>query len=82
MVVIIRDFIQEGPRLQDEGGKHHLRQVHARPNLLHQEPDDRFVLFAEFLCLIFSLGRFEIFYIDQKKRDNLLKIIRDKFSTK
>ena len=70
MVIIIRDFVEEGPWLEDEGRQHHLGQIHARPHLLHQEPDDRFVLFAKFLCLIFSLGRFEIFEIKEMRNPN------------
>lgn len=68
MVIIIRDFVKEGPRLEDEGGKHHLGQVHARSYLLHQEPDDRFVLFAKFLCLIFSLRKYGIFEIKEMRQ--------------
>lgn len=33
MIVVIRELAEEGARLQHEGGQHHARQVHARPQL-------------------------------------------------
>ncbi len=51
VVIVIRQFVQEGPRLQDEGGQHHLGQIHARSHLLQQSPDERFILLRHRLCL-------------------------------
>ena len=56
MVVVVRDLVQEGPGLQDECRQHHLGQVHARPDLLHEEPDDGLVLLTELLGLVSGLG--------------------------
>ena len=33
MVVVVCQLVKETPRLQDEGGQHHLGQVHPRPHL-------------------------------------------------
>lgn len=44
MIVVVRQLVQEGARLQDKGWKHHLRQVHAWPQLLQQAPDQALVL--------------------------------------
>lgn len=33
MVVVITQFVEEGPRLQNKGGQYHLRQIHAWTNL-------------------------------------------------
>lgn len=51
MVVVVRQFVQKGPGLKDEGGQHHLGQIHARSHLLQQSPDQRFVLLGYCLCL-------------------------------
>lgn len=51
MVVVVRQFVQKGPGLQDEGGQHHLGQIHARSHLLQQSPDQRFILLRYCLCL-------------------------------
>ena len=55
MVVVVRDLVQEGPRLQDKCWQHHLGQVHAGPHLLHEEPDDGLVLLTELLGLVSGL---------------------------
>ena len=52
MIVVVRDLVQEGPGLQDEGRKHHFAKIHAWPDLLHQEPDDGLVLVAQLLSLV------------------------------
>lgn len=51
MVVVVRELVQEGAWLQDEGGQHHLGQVHARPKLLQQGPHQSFILLRNRLCL-------------------------------
>ncbi len=51
VIVVIGQFVQEGPWLQDEGGQHHFGQVHAGPNLLQESPDQRFILLWYRLCL-------------------------------
>lgn len=43
MIVVIRQFVQEGSGLKDEGGQHHFGQIHAGSDLLQQSPDQRFV---------------------------------------
>lgn len=55
MVVVVRELVEEGPRLQDEGREHHLRQVHPRPHLFQEEPDEGLVLLLELLHLLPSL---------------------------
>ena len=55
MVVVVRDLVQEGARLQYECWQHHLGQVHAGPHLLHEEPDDGLVLLTELLGLVSGL---------------------------
>ena len=55
MVIVIGDLVQEGPRLQDECWQDDLGQVHARPDLLHEEPDDGLVLLTELLGLVSGL---------------------------
>lgn len=45
MIVVIRQFVQEGPWLEYEGGQHHFGQIHTRSDLLQQSPDQRFVFF-------------------------------------
>ena len=55
MVVVVRDLVQEGARLQYECRQHHLGQVHARPDLLHEEPDDGLVLLTELFGLVSGL---------------------------
>lgn len=44
MVIVVGELVQEGSWLEDEGGQHNLREIHARPNLLQQRPDERFIL--------------------------------------
>lgn len=44
MVVVVRQLVQEGAGLQDEGGQHHLGQIHAGAQLLQQGPDQTLVL--------------------------------------
>jgi len=51
MIVVVREFLQERPRLKDEGGKNNLGKVHAGSDLLDQEPDDRLVLVGDLLGL-------------------------------
>ena len=51
VVVVVGELVQEGARLQDEGGKDHLGQVHARPDLLQQGPDQGLVLLRDCLRL-------------------------------
>lgn len=51
MVVVVREFVKEGARLQDEGGQHHPGQVHARPQLLQQDPHQALVLLGDGFCL-------------------------------
>ena len=36
VVIVIRKLFQQWPRLQDEGGQHHFRQVHSRTHLKRQ----------------------------------------------
>ena len=33
MVVVVAELVEEGARLQDEGGQHDAREVHAGPHL-------------------------------------------------
>lgn len=51
MVVVIREFVKEWAWLQDEGGQHHPWQVHARPQLLQQDPHQALVLLRDSFCL-------------------------------
>lgn len=51
MVVVIGELVQEWAWLQDEGGKHHPRQIHARPQLLQQDPYQALVLLRDSFCL-------------------------------
>lgn len=52
MIVVVGEFVQERSRFQDERRKDDPGQVHAGPDLLHQEPDDGFVLVRELFSLI------------------------------
>lgn len=40
MVIVVRKLIEEGTRFKDESGEDHLTEVHPRPNLLEQKPDE------------------------------------------
>lgn len=51
MVVVVGQLVQEGARLQDEGGQHHFGQVHAWPQLLQESPDETLVLLGHGLHL-------------------------------
>lgn len=55
MIVVVGELVEEGPRLQDEGREHHLRQVHPWPHLFQEEPDEGLVLFLQLLHLLPSL---------------------------
>lgn len=51
MVVIIGKLVEEGARLQDEGGQNDAGQVHARPQLLQDDPHQALVLIGHRFCL-------------------------------
>lgn len=51
VVVVVGELVKEGARLQDEGGQHHPGQVHARPQLLQQDPHQALVLLRDRFCL-------------------------------
>ena len=51
VVVVVAQLVEEGPRLEDEGGEDDAGEVHAGADLLHQEPNNRFVLVAYLLRL-------------------------------
>ena len=51
VVVVVAQLVEEGPRLEDEGGEDDAGEVHAGTDLLHQEPNNRFVLVAYLLRL-------------------------------
>ena len=55
MVVVVGYLVQEGSRLEDKSREHHLGEVHAWPDLLHEEPDDGLVLLTELLGLVSGL---------------------------
>lgn len=51
VVVVVGEFVKERAWLQDEGGQHHPGQVHARPQLLQQDPHQALVLLRDGFCL-------------------------------
>lgn len=51
VVVVVGELVEEGAGLQDEGGQHHAGQVHARPQLLQQDPHQTLVLVRHCLYL-------------------------------
>lgn len=67
MIVVIRQFVQEGPGLENEGGQHHFGQIHARSDLLQQSPDQRFVFFR------YRLGLSSLASLQNERKDNRSK---------
>ena len=51
VVVVVAQLVEEGPRLEDEGGEDDAGEVHAGADLLHQKPNNRLVLVAYLLRL-------------------------------
>ena len=51
MVVVVGEFLQERPWLENKGWENNLGQIHPRSDLLDQEPDDRLVLVGDLLGL-------------------------------
>ena len=51
VVVVVGEFLQERPWLENKGWKNNLGQIHPRSDLLDQEPDDRLVLVGDLLGL-------------------------------
>lgn len=55
MVVIIRQLIEEGSRLEDERGQDDFGEIHAGAHLLHQEPDEALVIIGQLLRQLANL---------------------------
>lgn len=56
MVVVIRKFVEERSWFQDEGRQNHSGQVHARAQLLQQNPHQTLVFIRDRFCLGGSTG--------------------------
>lgn len=70
VVVVVGQLVQEGPRLQDEGGQDDLGQIHAWPHLLQQSPDQRLILLGHGLrlCSLAGLKRSKSTMLAKKKK--------------
>ena len=62
VVVVVAELVEEGPRLEDEGGEDDAGEVHAGADLLDQEPHDTLVLVAD----LFRLKQQQSIYIHHK----------------
>jgi hypothetical protein len=57
MIKGIGKFVEKGTRLENECRQDDLGEIHAGTDLLHEEPDQRFVFFGKFFDLFTGLRR-------------------------
>lgn len=57
MVVVVGQLVQEGTRLQNERRKYHFGKIHSGSYLLHQKPNETFVIIGELFDLLTRLQK-------------------------